>query len=166
MAITYDPISTTTLGSAGTVTFTSLPTTYTDLKIIISGGESGGSAAFSYRFNGDSGNFYSWTALYANASAMNGSSTNLFTAGQLYGAAGTATQGLTEFTIFDYTNSAINKYSVAKHVNVSSGIYNGGTIMGKWTNTAAITSIQIGGANSVGNLTAGTTVSLYGIKRA
>ena len=34
---TYTPIATTTLGSAGTITFSSIPSTYTDLVIVLNG---------------------------------------------------------------------------------------------------------------------------------
>jgi hypothetical protein len=57
MATTYDKIATTTLGAAATVTFTSIPATYTDLRVVIA-------------IKGNYGNPYIWfnndtTALYS-----------------------------------------------------------------------------------------------------
>ena len=59
---TYALIERQTLGSAtSTVTFSSIPGTYTDLIIISSALSAGTSETIMMRFNSDSGNNYSFT---------------------------------------------------------------------------------------------------------
>jgi hypothetical protein len=74
MASTYTPIATTTLGSAATsYTFTSIPTTYTDLILIVNAkNASTGSYPKMQVGNGsvDTGNNYSRTYLTGNAQAL------------------------------------------------------------------------------------------------
>ena len=70
MPSTYEPIATTTLGStAATITFSSIPATYTDLRIALVGSLSGGGNYGNLRFNSDSGSNYSVTILRGNGSA-------------------------------------------------------------------------------------------------
>ena len=68
---TYTPIATTTgTGSSGTITFTSIPSTYTDLRIILNGTETNATLyEFDMRYNNDSGNNYSLT--WRSTSAIN-----------------------------------------------------------------------------------------------
>ena len=65
MPTTYEPIATTTLGSAqSSVTFSAISGSYTDLVIVINGALSSGLASLSVEYNGDTtvGN-YSYTRL-------------------------------------------------------------------------------------------------------
>ena len=69
MAITYEPIATTTLGtSASSVTFSTIPGTYTDLVLVVAG-TSAATNGNEMQFNGDTGNNYSFTLLYGTGSA-------------------------------------------------------------------------------------------------
>jgi len=64
MAITYEPIASTTLGSAAsTITFNSIAASWTDIKLILIGTSSTGGAVI-FRFNNDSGSNYSNVQLY------------------------------------------------------------------------------------------------------
>jgi hypothetical protein len=64
---TYTLINSVTVGSGGAASmeFTSIPSTYTDLVVKISGrSDNTGSFANYLRFNSDSGNNYTWINLY------------------------------------------------------------------------------------------------------
>ena len=64
MPNTYEPIATNTLGSAASsVTFSSIPSTYTDLIVVMNYANSTGLADVFFRFNGDTGSNYSDTIL-------------------------------------------------------------------------------------------------------
>jgi hypothetical protein len=56
MAITYEPIATTTSSGGGNISFTSIPATYTDLFLSFVG-DTGGITYL--RYNNDSGSNYS-----------------------------------------------------------------------------------------------------------
>ena len=71
MPTTYEPIATTTLGSAQTsVTFSSISGAYTDLVLVINAGNSGGTGyGIALQCNNDTGSNYSFTQLYGTGSA-------------------------------------------------------------------------------------------------
>ena len=76
MPATYDKIATYTLPSAtSSYTFTSIPSTYTDLVLVVSarmtGG--GGASAIQLQFNGDTGSNYSITTLNGDGSSATSS---------------------------------------------------------------------------------------------
>jgi hypothetical protein len=94
MAITYDLISDATLGSAAaTVSVTSIPATYTDLRVVIFVPSYSSSNQDSFlTFNGDSGANYNYMCYnQANDSAgnnvngFNGTSFNQHSTAYLYG---------------------------------------------------------------------------------
>jgi hypothetical protein len=70
MAITYEPIATTTLGSAAAdVTFTSISGTYTDL-VLVAVTQIGSSGDYlGVQFNSDTGTNYSRTRLSGNGTS-------------------------------------------------------------------------------------------------
>ena len=79
MALTYDPIATTTISgsSTNTYTFSSIPSTYTDLVLAFANFQGTTNYSFALRFNGDSGSNYSYTVLEGNGtSASSGTSTS------------------------------------------------------------------------------------------
>ncbi len=62
MPATYEPLATTTLGSAASsVTFSSISGSYTDLVVVFSGTAGGGNSNLILTFNSDTGSNYSWT---------------------------------------------------------------------------------------------------------
>jgi len=165
MTATYDCIATTTTsGSAGTVTFSSIPSTYTDLILVYNGGLSGFDYVFG-RFNSDTGTNYSGTAIYGNgtsAASHRYSSTAYL---QLIGwgiGQGTALTSVGLVHIMNYANTTTNKSVIVRDINPESS---GGTQAGVhlWRSTAAITSITLTGINSR-TYTNGSTFTLYGIK--
>ena len=164
-AQTYEPIATTTTsGSASTHTFSSIPSTYTDLVLVVSGTNSSGSTEdLMVRYNGDTGTNYSRTFLEAGPSAVSGR-----TANQPYaiigGYIGAGKDFVSIFQFLNYSNTTTNKTSISR-ANISTGTYGIYATVGLWRSTAAINSIQVfwPSAGTFGN---GTTMTLYGIKAA
>lgn len=160
MPTTYQIISTTTLSSSTTsFTLDNIPSTYTDLVLIIDGSPiTGGSAMDSnWRVNGDTGSNYSDTRLQGNFSDRSGSA-SFSRCGQPW----STNRWYTHLHFFDYANTNINKVSLSR-----SGTYDGSLELyaGLWRSTAAITSITLISGQSR-NYTSGTIATLYGIKAA
>lgn len=174
MAITYEPISTTTLGSAQTsVTFSSISGTYTDLVLVCfaqSTSTSPTDTRYRLRFNSDTGTNYSTTYLYGNGSGA-GSARDT-TRAQIDNA--TQLSYASEFTpilfnIMNYANTTTYKTVLqrAGQQNNVSG-YSGalvGTAVSLWRSTSAITSVEIS-AFVNGQFNTNSTFTLFGIKAA
>ena len=164
MATTYEAIQTTTLGSsAATITFSSIPATYTDLRLVIVCTANSGSIAPKIRMNSLSTGIYSGTTLTGNGSSA---STGQYTSDDKWGV-GTlvaSTPTLITVDIFSYTGSTFktNLTSVSKDQNGSGVVLPSVNLC---RSTAAITSLTI--LESIGNdYAAGTTATLYGILAA
>ena len=172
MPATYEPIATTTLGSAASsITFSSIPGTYTDLRLVVTGKCVHTSAAygtFIARFNSDSTTKYSYTWLYGDGTAASSSSATNDTEARLYIAAntdGSSTASLATLDIFSYAGST-NKTMLHTHSNdLNAAGVNVGQRVILWRNTAAITSIELSNL-SFTNFATGTTATLYGILKA
>jgi hypothetical protein len=163
MATTYEPIATTTLGSAASsITFSSIPATYTDLRLVTVQLE-GGYPVFS--FNGvQGGTSYSQTVLTGNGSAASSTNyTNMYGIIGGYSAYNSATiPTLYTLDVFSYAGST-NKTCLISISNDKNGSGVTEYEVGLWRNTAAITSIVMAAATT---FNAGTTATLYGIKNA
>jgi hypothetical protein len=163
---TYEPIETQTLSSnTSTVTFSSVPQTYTDLIISV-GNAAGGDAALALRFNGDTGTNYSSTHLTADGSNqgyVSYVSSNALQTGYFDYLDSSNTYGGI-MNIQGYTNSNINKTVLVRGGRVAAGAGLSLSV-GMWRNTAAITSISIVLANG-GSINTGSTFTLYGIAAA
>ena len=161
MPSTYSQIATNTLGSStATITFSNIPQTYTNL-VIIGSGTAGSSVSFTLQFNGDTGSNYSVTFLYGDgSSAVSGrasSQTSISGMGRL-----STVESSSIINIRNYSNTTTNKTVIGR-----GGAANSLTIasVGLWRSTAAISSVLLrleGG----GNMSAGTTLTLYGIRGA
>lgn len=167
MAVTYEPIATTTLGvAAATIDFNSISSTYTDLRVVIV--ETGSTAGDTWiRFN-SSTTGYSKTLFRGNGSTV--ASTRETSQSRItwdnFGSSSTIPT-LKTADIFSYANSSIKKtvllisnYDVAGGVNSNAVFYTAGL----WADVSAITSVNI--LRSSGNFNVGTTATLYGIKAA
>lgn len=167
MAFTYEPIQTVTLSSAGVITFTAIPQSFTDLRIILLGRTSWTTDSYDnvrVRFNGDSGGNYSYTDL-GYALANRGSNVSNMGIPRFNPSNGGNTNpALARIDIFAYLNTNVHKTVLADGVGLQEA-YIPSRSVGLWRSTAAITSIELGGAQS-GALAAGTTASLFGIKAA
>lgn len=161
MALTYDKIATTTLGSAqSTVTFSSISGSYTDLVLIIAGGSTSGTQAVTFQFNSDTGSNYSRTILYGNGT----SAASIRDSNQTSSAIGLLSdtgQGNTIFQIMNYSNSTTYKTVLSRGNSAGDQLRAG---VGLWRSTAAITSITL--ALQANSFTSGSTFTLYGIKAA
>ena len=160
MPTTYEPIATTTLGSAAaSVSFTSISGSYTDLILIVSGTVNTNSY-FALRLNSDTGNNYSNTEMDGNgtsASSNRNSSNNYMYNGSIF-----TTQTNVINQIQNYSNSTTYKTVLTRSNNAGSIVK---ASVGLWRSTSAITSIECStaGANT---FSSGSTFTLYGIKAA
>jgi len=171
MPATYEPIATTTLGTASTtITFSSIPATYTDLKVILVVNGFTGAANFSplLRFNGSSGGT-EYSDLFINsdgttaASASNGSADYLELPSG--GSISSTIPSFFEIDIFSYTSSSVFKTLLISYSNDRSGSGWTSKKAGIRRNTAAITSLNFN-TSSAASYAIGTTATLYGIKAA
>jgi len=162
MPSTYEPIATQTLGSAAaSVTFSSIPSTYTDLVIVTSiRGDASQNA--NIRFNNDTASNYSDTYLEGNGtSASSGrrtSQTSIVDGGFYTSTASTFSVGLIH--INNYANTTTYKTALFRS-NRSDAVQ---AVVGLWRSTSAINRIDIIAGS--GNFEIGSTFSIYGIKAA
>jgi hypothetical protein len=170
MAFTYEPISTTTLGSAqGSVTFSSISGSYTDLVLVVSGYVATSDGAVPVlQFNGDTATNYSGTFLSANGTTARSDRNTTIASSWISYSPGFSTTSanvsVVTAHIQNYSNTTTFK-SVLGRMNSSLGNYAGvGASIGMWRSTAAITSVLVG--LSAGTYATGTTFTLYGIKAA
>jgi len=155
---TYTPISSQTLSStASSVTFSNIPTTYTDLVLAIGGTFSADISAGIY-FNGDIGSNYSTTRMWGNGSAAQSDKTTSAT--QVSITTGTGNLLSTYLVnIMNYSNATTYKTVVGKAAQdtISARV-------GTWRSTNPITSLTI--VANGGNFASGTLMTIYGIKAA
>jgi hypothetical protein len=163
MPSTYEPIATSTLSStASIITFSSIPSTYTDLVLIVACLDSVGGGRTRLRLNGNSGTNYSRINLTGNGSSANSYSGSNETQFDLSVAAGTSSTNPTVqiISINNYSNATTNKIIISRY-----GVGNQATeaMVGLYRSTATITSVSY---FTQGTMQIGTTATLYGIKAA
>ena len=156
MAATYTPIASITLGATtSSVTFSSIPQTYTDLVIVAKPADGADLGSYFVRFNSDSGENYSTTRIYGSgssaASDRQTSQTNI-TSGW-----GGGTYNMYTTHIMNYANTTTYKTALT---NVSEDRYVV-LMAGLWRNTSAISTITI--SDNANNYGIGSTFNLYGI---
>lgn len=161
---TYEPIATTTLGSAAaSVTFSSISGSYTDLVLVIN--MKGSTANYpALRFNGDSGSNYSRTILSGNGStAVSARGTSETAANINYNSISSSSDfNYNSIThIQNYSNSTTFKTQLTRANQAASGT---DAIVTLWRNTNAIT--QIVCITNTGDYASGSTFTLYGITAA
>lgn len=162
MALTYEPIASTTLGAAATtVTFDNIPGTYTDLILVILEPTASGSNAGTIKFNQDSGSNYSRTILRGDGSVTSATRASNETTGYYGGQVANAIQ---MFQIMSYANTNVNKTVL----QVTRGLVSAADAIGRqvtlWRSTAAITRIDLGQVTN--GHKSGFVFSLYGVKAA
>ena len=153
----------TVVSATSSITFSSIPSTYTDLVIVSNFGTTASGNSVGLRFNGDTGSNYSTTQV--NAPTPFGGSwrgTNQ-TSSTVFGspiASGTPSTLIAYGTINipNYSKNNINK-SILSRYGYGSGEVIGAS--GLWRNTNAITSITLVCVGTT--LLAGSTFELYGI---
>jgi hypothetical protein len=164
---TYTPIATTTLGSAAaSYTFSSIPSTYTDLVLITNGAVTSGTANWVLQVgNGsvDTGTNYSETDLWGTgstaASARGSNQTNILL--NSYGYLDTTYSSNVICNLLNYSNATTYKTFIQRANNAANGTHAG---VGLWRSTSAINVIKI--SASASTFVAGSTFTLYGIAAA
>jgi len=172
MANTFELISAVTVGAGGTtsIEFTSIPSTFTDLQVVYSVRESqaGSMLDLNFYFN-NSTSGYSERMIYGTGSAAASASTSggLFNWGVGTGSSATSnTFASGQFYIPNYAGSN-NKSMSGDYVGETNATAaNAQLHAGLWSNSAAITSIQIKPQSSSGTLVQYSTAYLYGVKNA
>jgi len=160
MASALTPIAWQSLSSAtATVTFSSIPGTYRDLRVVIQGlGPAGGAQAI-LRFNGDTASNYSQVDAVGTGS-VTGSNTNSGTS-ILHTIA--ASENSTNYSL--YTADVLDYSATDKHKTLLSRWGRADTAVemdaARWASTAAVTSVSftIYGAT----WSAGSIFALYGV---
>jgi hypothetical protein len=164
MASTYEKIATTTLGSAGTVTFSSIPGTYTDI-VLISSAKNSSRAGGTYQIviNSDTASNYSATYMQGTgAGANSGRFTNntvAYTSRSSDPSGSEYAPGIVHF--MNYSNTTTYKTLLSRGNEASATTI---AFVNLWRSTSAITSISINSGNA--NFNSGSTFTLYGIKAA
>lgn len=164
MATTYEPIATTTLGSAAAShTFSSIPATYTDLVLVYAGTTGSSTSYLSLQFNGDTTTNYSTTHLRGTGSAAN--STRYSSQSEMYASVSstiTTTQNNVIIHIMNYANTTTFKTVLFRANNSDVSVE---TAVGLWRKTPeAINSVKVSSPSV--NFASGSTFTLYGIKAA
>jgi hypothetical protein len=137
MAITYESIATTTLGSSeSSVTFSTISGSFTDLVVIISGVSSNANE-LQFRLNSDTGSNYSFTQLYGDGSSAGSSRGSSRTTGRLGSTRTTQNVQIGHFQ--NYSNSTTYKTVLSRESTAGSIVQ---AFVGLWRSTAAITSIE------------------------
>jgi hypothetical protein len=170
---TYSPIATTTLGSsAASYTFNSIPNTYTDLILVLSGYAITQDNSFLCRVgNGsvDTGNNYSQTAIRGDGStaASNRFSNVDFMRLQANGGMGTTSSHIGTYIahFMNYANTSTYK-TVLSRANQSGGAYPAvEAVVNLWRSTSAINIITVFPFTGA-SFGTGTQITLYGIAAA
>ena len=168
----YESIATTTVGSGGTssITFSSIPATYTHLQIrwIARNSSISGANNYNLQFNGDTASNYAVHDLYgdgATAATQAGSSRANIWATFVPGSSATASAfAAGVIDILDYANT--NKYKTLRQLQ-GYDLNGSGEVRltsGLWQSTSAITSINIGLSSPT--YVQYSSFALYGIKGA
>jgi hypothetical protein len=161
---TYTPIATYNSTNAASVTFTSIPQTYTDLVVAV---QVIGNSTYTctqpwFRFNNDSSSIYSTTVLKGDGSSSSSYRTTGSSIFQTDTVAGNGVPGTMIVNIQNYSNTTTYKTVIYR-----AGIATANTeaYVGLYRSTNAITEIDLlaaGGANGFATYSA----TLYGIASA
>jgi hypothetical protein len=150
--------------AASTITFSSIPQGYTDLKVVVSARTTRTSNSQDWvkiSFNGVTTNLSERT-LYGDGSTTGSYTDTLVYGGTTSDAATANTFGSTEFYIPNYAGNTNKSISVDGVSENNATLVTTTLTAGLWSSTAAITSITLApytGPNFVAN----TTATLYGI---
>lgn len=164
MPTTYEPIATTTVGTAtNLISFSSIPATYTDLRLVLVL-NSAVSQYANFTLNGDSGSNYSYSWMDGSGSTAAGGNGN--NDSLVYLSQRTTPNGLNALFTLDFLSYAGSTLKTILTTNNQGDDGSGyvGIQVALWRSTSAINTINLNsGANIYG---IGTTATLYGIKNA
>lgn len=156
MAYTYEPVATQTVTGVSSVSFTSIPSTYTDLRVVFNGYND--APLMKINYNGSSANL---TTTFVGGNGSSAASAR-YNDGWLYvWAPGVGTYFNLSVDVMSYANTARWKSWIAKcYITDNAG---GPTLfIGTWASTTAINRIDI----LTSSLTMSGTFTIYGIKAA
>jgi hypothetical protein len=164
---TYTPIATTTLGSSATsYTFSSIPSTYTDLVLVATVLSADTTTKYlTIQFNSDTASNYSDTFLGGNGTAASSvrdaSQTEMYITP--YGGMLNQTTNPVPviINVQNYKNATTYKTALYRANQAGSNVLAG---VGLWRSTSAITAIKV--FVTAGNMASGSTFTLYGIAAA
>jgi hypothetical protein len=156
----YTPIYAQTLSSAAsTITFSNVPSTYTDL-ILVGDLSSSGTTYSGIRFNGDTASNYSLTDVYGTGSGAVSSRQSNITGGGSGDTSGSGTVLI--YQIMNYSNTTSYKAAISRNGSPSTNTVMSVTL---WRSTAAINSVTLY-TGTASTWVTGSTFTLYGIKAA
>lgn len=156
-AIASNTLSTTT----ASVTFSSIPSTYDDLMIVVYGRNTSGASTW-LRFNSDTASNYSVTWLYGDGSSAISSRVTSQTS--LYSAIASSPVMAQTIHVLNYANTTNFKTTINRTAQDNNGTGYVDLTSGLWRSTSAITSITIG--HNAYDFQTGSVFALYGIKKA
>jgi hypothetical protein len=158
---TYTPIYAQTLSNAtSSITFSNIPTTFTDLVLVIEATSSADGNGISAIFNGDTSGSYSFTYFLGNGtSTLSGrsSGTSWMNLANVISARSTSRINIQNYSNATTFKTVVSRSSLSSKYDV--------TYSGLWRNTAPISSIRLN-VEGGSNFNSGSTFTLYGIKAA
>ena len=166
MPATYEKIATTTLGSAAaSITFGSISSAYTDLRIVVTFfTTSNGNVLL--ELNNDSSALYSYTSLRGNGTAASSTRSTANT-NALMGFGGSGAAGgipaLSEIDILSYAGSTF-KTILSSTASDKNGSGWTSRLVNLYRSTTAVSTVKL--LSDAGNFDTGTTATLYGILKA
>lgn len=156
MTTAWVPLATTTLSSSAlSVTFGSIPQDYRDLALVVNGSLTSTLENLYILFNAD-GTGYSYVLMLGTGSSAISATYSARTWGELDTGIGNNI-----YQIMDYSATDKHKTTLFRANRAGGGVT---AQVGRWANTAAITSVAISGGLSQG-FASGTTLSLWGSNR-
>lgn len=154
--------STILTADTASVTFSGIPGNYTDLFLVVFAAVSNGtnSEDTTLRFNGDTGNNYSYTNLEGTGSASQSyrRSNYPYISELFLGDSGAPRPIIMQ--MMSYSNT--NVFKTVLSVTSAKETFRVGRGVGLWRNTAAITSVTVG--PYLASLQSGATLTLWGVK--
>jgi hypothetical protein len=160
------PIATASLSGLNTITFSSIPQNYEHLQLRAYLNNAVGNISVSMQFNGDTGTNYAKHILYGDGSAAgsNAVSSTASMTFHIYSGNTASIFSASVMDVLDYSNT--NKNKTVRGLCGWDNNGSGSVLLGSglWVNTSAVTSITFGAAG--GTWSSGSTIALYGIKRA
>jgi len=167
--VSFDSIQTVTVSSATpTITFTSIPATYTHLQVRVSALTAASGKVMVARFNSDSSASYTWHFLNGQGTTASAGNSTGNTYSRFFGqniGTNTTNPSVSVIDILDYANT--NKYKTMRALSGSDDNGSGEVALESslWINTSAISTITISLTDS-SNFSQYSSFALYGIKGA
>lgn len=167
-ATAYESIATVTVGSGGSssITFSSIPSTYTHLQIRYMAVAASGTTEILMKINSDTGANYARHDLYGSGTTAGASASAPSSSPYIQGYISSVEPTnpcVGVVTILDYANT--NKYKTTRILTGVDKNGSGGIELNSllWMNTSAITTLDIYGTGTFGQ---NSSIALYGIKGA